>query len=212
MSTNLPVGTVQKSAVFSEDRLYRYTLQRTWNSHIPPALFVGLNPSTADEEIDDPTIRRCIRFASDWGYGGLLMGNLFAFRATNPTDLPCIGSASALSPVGEYTPWIRGQRENVNDAHLKQMAKVAGITVAAWGATRMPVGWRMRPAQVMDLLQSLHCIGLTKGGHPRHPLYVKADTRPVPLVNHVHKWGPWIMYEASQERQSCRTCGAREWD
>lgn len=77
-----------KSAVLSADRRYRYGLFRIWDLERPLAMFVGLNPSTADETDDDPTIRRCVRFASDWQYGGLIMANLFAYRATSPRDLP----------------------------------------------------------------------------------------------------------------------------
>ena len=79
--------------------------------------FVGLNPSTADENLDDPTIRRCIQFAKDWGYGALCMTNLFAFRATKPTDMK-----AAEDPVG-----------SVNDLWLEETSKVAGATLACWG-------------------------------------------------------------------------------
>lgn len=79
---------------------YRYALRRTWDPARPAALFVGLNPSTADAERDDPTTRRCVRFARDWGFGGLLVGNLFAYRATRPRDL-----RAAAEPVGPENDW-----------------------------------------------------------------------------------------------------------
>lgn len=84
-----------KDAILSEDRKYRYILSRTWDETKPTVLFIGLNPSTADENEDDPTIRRCIIFAKSWGYGGLIMANLFAFRTTNPQGL-----YSEKNPVG----------------------------------------------------------------------------------------------------------------
>ena len=71
-----------KDAILSEDRKYRYILSRTWDETKPTVLFIGLNPSTADEKTDDPTIRKCINYAKCWGYGKILMANLFAFRNT----------------------------------------------------------------------------------------------------------------------------------
>lgn len=71
-----------KDAILSEDRKYRYILSRTWDETKPTVLFIGLNPSTADEKTDDPTIRKCINYAKCWGYGKILMANLFAFRST----------------------------------------------------------------------------------------------------------------------------------
>lgn len=80
-----PDGT-RCSARFSPDRVYRYDLVRDWDTRQQVVAFIGLNPSTADESEDDPTIRRCIRYARDWGYGGIVMLNAFAFRATDPRD------------------------------------------------------------------------------------------------------------------------------
>jgi len=80
---------MKSHATFSPCRKYRYSLFRIWDEDKSLVLFIGLNPSTADEKEDDPTIRRCINFAKQWGwgYGGLIMGNLFSFRATQPSDL-----------------------------------------------------------------------------------------------------------------------------
>lgn len=158
---SLTVPDMGRSAVFSTDRLYRYELRRTWDTTTRPAMFVGMNPSTADEVADDPTVRRCIRFARDWGYGELLMANLFAWRATDPKALP------SDRPVGD-----------ANDEHLRRMATEAGIVVAAWGAIKMPAEWAGRPRHVANLLPAVHVLGLTKDGHPRHPLYIKADAVP----------------------------------
>lgn len=125
-------------------------------------MFVGLNPSTADETQDDPTIRRCIAFAKDWGYAGLCMTNLFAFRATDPKDMK-----AAAEPTGSE-----------NDMHLKALAEGAGVIVAAWGANGTYKG---RDAEVRRLLPALHYLALTKDGHPGHPLYLRKTLTPVPM-------------------------------
>jgi hypothetical protein len=147
------------SAVLSPCRTYRYGLFRMWDLDRPPVLFVGLNPSTADELADDPTIRRCVRFARDWGYGGLMMANLFAFRATKPDAMPA--TSVAIGPDTDV--WLHRLRER------------AGLVVAAWGAH--PVA-SLRAERVAALLGDVHILGLTAGGAPRHPLYMRASTRP----------------------------------
>ena len=126
-------------------------------------MFVGLNPSTADEVENDPTIRRCVNYSKRWGYGSLCMVNLFAFRATKPQVMK-----KHASPVGKE-----------NDRWLAELANGAEVVVAAWGAN----GTHMKRDQaVMRLLAGkLLCLGKTKDGHPRHPLYVKADGIPYPF-------------------------------
>ncbi len=118
MNTDL-FQPVTKTATLSNCRRYRYDLWRRWDDSKPFAMFIGLNPSTADETLDDPTIRRCINFAKSWGYGGLCMTNLFAFRATDPADMK----------THEEDRWAC-------DANLLQIANhsaKAGVVVAAWG-------------------------------------------------------------------------------
>jgi len=156
-----------RQTVLSADRRYRYVLWREWgdlDDASPYALFVGLNPSTADETNDDPTIRRCRRFAQDLGYGALCMVNLFAWRATSPKDMK-----AAPDPVGPE-----------NDRWLASLSREAGITIAAWGVHGAHLG---RDMAVLPLLQEPHCLGQTAGGQPKHPLYLRADTRPFPLRN-----------------------------
>ena len=150
---------MKTSAVFSPCRTWRYELRRVWDESLPFVAFVGLNPSTADETTDDPTIRRCIAFAKRWGYGGLVMVNLFAFRATDPRDM-----RAAPSPIGPD-----------NDATLRRVAAEAQLVVAAWGT-----GGRYfnRDFRVRRLLGPLMALGFTKEGAPRHPLYVRADVEP----------------------------------
>lgn len=126
-------------------------------------MFVGLNPSTADETQDDPTIRRCVAYAKAWGFDGLLMGNLFAFRATDPEAM-----LKCADPVGEDT-----------DSWLRIMAKEAGIVIAAWGALG---GHRGRDQDVRSLMSELHYLKLTANGQPGHPLYLRKDLKPVRWV------------------------------
>lgn len=148
-------------ANFSPDRVYRYDLWRTWLGGEGFAMFVGLNPSTADETQDDPTIRRCIAFAKAWGYAGLCMTNLFAFRATKPEDMK-----RADDPVGPQ-----------NDMVLKERANRAGVVVAAWGAHGT---YKNRAWWVQSMLPKLHYLRLTKDGHPGHPLYLPKTLTPQP--------------------------------
>ena len=115
--------------------------------------FIMLNPSTADHCKDDPTIRRCIGFAQRWEYGGLNVGNLFAWRSTHPGDLQ-----TAADPVGEE-----------NDAVLSRLIFATSLTVVAWGNR----GYLFRrDVAVMPLLRNSMALGFTKKGFPKHPLYV----------------------------------------
>lgn len=150
---------------------HRYRLWRQWGPTEELAnggrvAFVMLNPSTADATKDDPTIRRCIGYAKAFGAGALDVVNLYAFRATNPTDL-----YAALDPVGPD-----------NDAHIVEVARAAEVTICAWGAHPFA---RARSQRVKDLLVSarvkLRCLHKTKSGEPAHPLYLPAALRPIPL-------------------------------
>ena len=155
---------MSRSTVFSSCRTYRYALWREWAGGDGYAMFVGLNPSTADEVHDDPTIRRCVAFAKSWGYGALCMANLFAFRATDPQDM-----MAADDPIGPD-----------NDTYLRSLADTAGVVVAAWGVHGAYTG---RDAKVLGMLPALHCLALTKAGHPGHPLYLRKTLIPVPMKN-----------------------------
>ena len=150
------------TACIDETGAYRYKLSRRWNPDKPMVMFIMLNPSTADANVDDPTIRRCIGFAQSWGYGGLWVGNLFALRSPHPKDL-----LPADDPVGSQ-----------NDAALNSMADRSDLVVAAWSAeaAKFPA----REAQVREMFgPRLYCLATTKGGHPRHPLYLKGDLTPI---------------------------------
>jgi hypothetical protein len=122
-----------------------------------------LNPSRADAVVDDPTIRRCIGFAHTWGFGGLEVVNLFAYRTANPTEL-----SQADDPIGAE-----------NDFYLMSLRERVEQIILAWGNWGSLQG---RDRTVMHLLsnqETMYCLGLTKAGSPKHPLYIKRDVLPM---------------------------------
>jgi hypothetical protein len=165
------------TAVLSPDRVYRYMLIRTWGTQHEFALddahaaeragklvhFVMLNPSTADEREDDPTIRRVCDFAKRWGYEGVVVTNLFALRTPHPSEL-----INHPAPVGDD-----------NAVRTRQAVERTQLTVCAWGAYGRfkDAGDAMRQfLRTMRPTEFVMHLGLTKDGAPRHPLYIKADT------------------------------------
>ena len=163
MSTTHPPDTeVQRWASISDCGRYRYSLARAWGPGDRLA-FLMCNPSVADADIDDPTIRRCIGFARREGYDGILVVNVYAYRATKPADLWAAWRAG-VDITG-------GQR---NDDLLAEVFREAQPVVAAWG--QHPKGSRIQ--SVLDLHErsaDMLCLGTTKDGNPRHPLMVRAD-------------------------------------
>lgn len=154
-----------KTAVISDCGRYRYELTRCWDSSLPTVTFIGLNPSTADADKDDATIRRLIDFAKRWGCGRLVMLNLFAFRATEPRDMK-----KAADPIGPE-----------NDARL-QAACLNGLVVAMWGSDGGHLDRDERVLHLLDLVRvEVKCFGHTLDGKPRHPLYLAATTPLKPL-------------------------------
>ena len=145
---------IYKNATFSSCRAYRYSLSRIWDKEKKFVLFIGLNPSTANEEADDPTIRRCVNYAKKRGYGGFLMVNLFAYRTTLPSKLKKV-----KYPIGKN-----------NDKYIVTLSKKADITVAAWGNNG---NLYRRDKQVLNLVSNIMCLKITKSGQPAHPLYLK---------------------------------------
>ena len=155
-------------AIFSPDRIYRYMLTRQWDNTKSYVAFVGVNPSTADENLDDPTIRRCMGFAKAWGMGGIIMVNLFAFRATDPKDMK-----NSIDPIGPE-----------NNHYLMETIKHANVIVAAWGnhgkfKSRDSIVKKMLKTQELAGYIQLRCLELSKDGNPKHPLYLKKDLIPI---------------------------------
>ncbi|SIO47903.1 hypothetical protein SAMN05444722_2471 [Rhodovulum sp. ES.010] len=150
-------GDAASEAVYSDCQAYRYLLTRVWNPAGPKALFVMLNPSTATELQNDPTVERCERRARTLGFGAFRVTNIFAYRATNPKVM-----RAASDPVGPD-----------NDAAIRDSAPWADRIICAWGAHGAHLG---RGPTVETLLRStgrpLYHLGLTQGGHPKHPLYI----------------------------------------
>ncbi len=153
---------LKTDAELSNCRNYRFALWRTWDETKPFAMIIGLNPSTADEVKNDPTIIRCINFAKSWGYGGICMANLFAYRATNPNEMKL-----QSDPVGVD-----------NDDWLVKLAKDAGIVIAAWGNNG---SYLNRSNVVIKMLPNLHYLKMNKSGEPAHPLYLKAELTPTAM-------------------------------
>ena len=147
------------SASFSPDRVHRYTLHRVWDSTAPLMTWVMLNPSTADETQDDPTIRRCQSFARREKCGGVVILNLFALRSTDPDGLLAVGDPN-------------GPRNGHIIAHMTADAERRGWpVVAAWGAWPH-VSRSHAYGPLASGTRRLLCLGTTKDGSPRHPLYV----------------------------------------
>jgi len=161
---------IKSTAEFSNDGDYRYRLFRQWGWRIPGVLWVMLNPSTADAEVDDPTIRRCVSFADRWGYDSTTIVNLYAYRSTSPTVL-----LDAADPIGP-------ENATVIQGTIKMHV---GPIVFAWGAAVEKIAIersRLNPATWCRDTQRPMALGFTKAGHPRHPLYVRSDVSLVPVT------------------------------
>ncbi len=166
----------KRAAVFSDNRLYRYELRLRW-AEGPLVQFIGLNPSTADEVEDDPTIRRCKAFAKATGGGGMAMTNLFAWRSAYPSSL-----LKVPSPIGEDGKFITvcgTEFSNRNDYHLFTVGLQCPTRIACWG-THGKILYRV--AKVKMWLSGLSCLAITKSGFPQHPLYLKSELKPIPYL------------------------------
>tara|TARA_B100000787_G_C16180929_1_gene291781 strand:+ start:838 stop:1314 length:477 start_codon:yes stop_codon:yes gene_type:complete len=155
------MNLIKKNAVFSSCRKYRYSLSRFWDSADNYVLFIGLNPSIADEKSDDPTLIRCINFARDWGYGGLIMVNLFAYMTTYPSELKKINL-----PIGVE-----------NNKHIIKNYQKSQLTVIAWGNDGC---FLQRDKKVLEIISNPMCLCINKTGQPAHPLYQKRGQK---LIN-----------------------------
>lgn len=149
--------------IISDDGKYRYRLTRIWNLEGPNIHFVMLNPSTADAQNDDPTVRRCVAFANDWAFGRLTVSNLFAYRTSYPRRLK-----TCADPIGPE-----------NRAYLRGVALSREPIVCAWGvgAVQIDQDWTNEIASDLRATGRALVLGLTKYGHPRHPLYLPGSAR-----------------------------------
>ena len=152
-----------KHAILSPCAKYRYALYRQWDKTLPSVMFLMLNPSTADARKDDPTIRKCMAYAKDWGYGGIVVGNIYAFRSKDPKDL-----LHCNDPIGP-----------LNDSYLYELTNKYPMVICAWGNNLE------NPKRIKHLIgrgvRMTHCLELTKSGQPKHPLYLRGNLRPKKL-------------------------------
>lgn len=153
--------TMDAGAEFSPDRKYRYALWRIWDKSKPLVMFIGLNPSTANETQSDPTISRVMDFSKRWGYGGFYMMNLFGIVSSKPEIL-----LTHPDPQGMNEQWL--------DIIRPKCQRV----IFAWGSFKEA---KDRAKEVIRRFPYSYCLKKTKDGHPWHPLYVKGDTQPIPF-------------------------------
>lgn len=156
-------GDAPSTAVYSDCEQYRYLLTRIWEPEEQKALFIMLNPSTATEVQNDPTVERCERRARALGFGGFRVTNIFAWRDTDPKNM-----RAAVDPIGAE-----------NDATIAESCDWADQIIAAWGAH----GEHLQRGQAMETLlrstaRPVFHLGLTKAGHPKHPLYIAYTQQP----------------------------------
>lgn len=154
------INYVGKGAIFSEDRKHRFALHRVWDLSLSTIMFVGLNPSTANGNDDDPTIRKVVKFAKDWGWGGVTMVNCFSFVSTDPNGLD-----------------TKDMLER-NDIVIKQEGDKAAIIIFAWGNWDVVVE-NSRDIALTQMFPHAKCLIKNKNGSPRHPLYVPGNTVPI---------------------------------
>ena len=158
---------MKKDAVISALGQHRYSLSRIWDEDKGKVLFIMLNPSTANAIHDDPTTIRCINYAKKWGYGGIMIGNIYPFRAKRPRDLN--------KWINDTTVFVYGA-QRTNKAHVQEMAQKADMTICAWGGNHPGT-----PRWINDL-GNLHFLELCKDRvTPKHPLgNLSKDLEPVP--------------------------------
>ena len=151
-----------KDATLDKERKYRYVLKRQWSKHNYKFInFVLLNPSTANETTDDPTIKACIKFAQNLGYDGFYVTNLFAFRTKSPRVLK-----QTKNPIG-----------NKNNEYIKKYALKSKLVVIAWGNHGNFLNRENEVLKILSKIKTLHCFATTKSGSPKHPLYINRNTK-----------------------------------
>ena len=164
----MTIRPLTRDAVLSPNGKFRYSLSRGWGSG-PPVLWCMLNPSTADAQLDDATIRKCMGFTDRWGYMQMTVVNVYAYRATDPKDLATAG-------------YLVGSR---NDEFIEAAARCAAFAVAAWGQNARKEDARHTAELLLKHLPGkVYTLGLTKDGAPRHPLYRPYEVERLPLRRH----------------------------
>jgi hypothetical protein len=160
--TEFRIGETISGATFlDEGHQFRVALWRIWDKGKPLLLFIGLNPSTATGVLDDATIRRVVAFAKSWVYGGLFVGNLFSLVTPDPKEL--------------WAAKKKGTGDGANDHVLRVMVRLTDDVLVGWGHFGKDAG--DRPAEVLALVDKpVYCLGVTKDGQPKHPLYIRGDT------------------------------------
>jgi hypothetical protein len=156
---------MKKAAIFSDDHKHRYVLTRIWDESKPLCCFVMLNPSIADDKIDDPTIRRCITFATNWRYGGFYIINIYSYITSNPKNI--------IEDEKSKHDNICFHRDIMNMKNIR-------LFVFAWGINKID-------KEVVNILINYlkycglqpYCIKQNKNGSPAHPLYLKSDLKPI---------------------------------
>lgn len=149
-----------KTATFSNDKKYRYSLERVFDTRLPIIAFIGLNPSIADEEDDDPTVMKLIKYSKNWGYGGFRLVNLFAYISTDPNSLK-----ELEDPIGDE-----------NDFHIDQTIQIADKVICCWGEYGNILG---RSTNILSLIELPFCLKVNQSGEPSHPLYLSGDLQPI---------------------------------
>jgi len=166
MKSLFELGEVKGAIFGGPGDIFRYTLDRVWDFNLTRVLWCMLNPSTADADKNDPTIRRCINFTKAWGYGGLHVCNAFALRSTDPTLL-----YKAADPVGE-----------MNDSYIVDLRMRCSIVICAWGQHGKFNGRDQHLLKLLAKFGDVHCLKLNTDGTPRHPLYVSSKTKPIVMI------------------------------
>lgn len=170
-------STSPRGAWFTDDGLHRLLLWRQWQSAAPRAMFVMLNPSQAGADADDPTVRRCAGFARSWGAGGFWIVNLYTLIATDPGEL--WSTEPALRQIRSST--MAGcEPEPRADWYIERaLDRTTGPIVAAWGALPRESAAAARAGEVLEILarrRTVHCLGTTASGYPRHPVRLAGAT------------------------------------
>lgn len=175
---NALVGEPMRGATFSACRKYRYRLWEIWDRSKPIVLYIMLNPSTADEVKNDPTVERCSRRAQKLGYGGFRIANIFALRSTDPKAL--YGHESPISePSFELDGVVVADHSYTNDTFIRTQAYGSNLVICGWGEHGNYLG---RGANVLSRLRGEsikpHALRMTKSGQPGHPLYIPYSAEP----------------------------------